>query len=706
VLDRIVGYMVSPLLWRRVQRGLSAGRVQSVALRLVCEREQQILDFKPEAYWVFGALVRKLVTPLEPFAVKLAKINGEKAVIGTPAEADRVRQELDGTTMKVAAVKIRTVQRRPYPPFITSTLQQAASNVCSFSPKRTMQIAQKLYEGVNLGQGPTGLITYMRTDSVSISQDAIGTCREFITNKYGNDYLPETPNFYKSRASAQEAHEAIRPTDVTVTPELARQYLDAPEFKLYQLIWERFVGSQMTPAQIEQRTIEIAATPKPGADAPVPQAYLFTATASEVKFAGYRKVTGERDAKQEDSDELDALPAVTEGEPLTCLELLSEEKQTQPPSRFSEASLVKALESNGVGRPSTYAQTIATLEQRKYVDIQGRTLLPSNLGMKTSALLVSDLGELFDVNFTAAMEEKLDQIEEGKVEWTEMLNTFYQQFTKWMDATKAPPADQDGVRRLLDAMSAITEWAPPTKRGKRTYSDEKFMGSIDDTLEDAEKAVSTRQFEALGRIACRYREQLPELEQLLSDIGLGLLFSEPLPEPPKTSSIQKLDLLLSLELDESTQTFVQSLADQVKGGRRLSPAQLSALDRMVLASASRIENFEGLKTALGLEGQEIPEDNESPELMALMATVTTWNPPVKRGRREFNDETFFTSLHQQFGQRGYLSEKQRAALKRMIRRYREQVPTFDEVAERLDLNAKPKREFKGKAKAKTEDDAS
>ncbi len=693
VLDRIVGYMVSPHLWRRVQRGLSAGRVQSVALRLVCEREQQILDFNPETYWVFGALVRKMIMPLEPFSVKLAKINGEKAEIGSQAEADKVNQDLNGAPMKVSAIKIRNVKRKPYPPFITSTLQQAASNVCSFSPKRTMSIAQKLYEGVNLGQGPTGLITYMRTDSVSLSQDAINDCRNYVEKTFGKEYLPEKPNLYKSRSGAQEAHEAIRPTDVTRTPESVKKHLDGPEFKLYQLIWQRFVACQMTPAQIQQRTIEIEAAPQAASEDT--RSYLFTATASEVKFPGHRKVTGEKDKKKEGSDEIDVLPAVTEGEPLICLELLSEEKQTKPPSRYSEASLVKALESNGVGRPSTYAQILSTLQQRKYVELQKRSLVPSSLGMKTSALLVADLGELFDVKFTAAMEERLDEIENGNMEWTEMLGGFYEKFSKWMEATKAPPADVEGVRCMLDVMTKVENWAPPVKRGKRTYDDQKFVKSIEDTLNDEEKEVSTRQFEALGRIAARYREEVPEIPQALKDSGLGKLLDEPLPEPPRESSGQKLKLLLALELDEGGRKFAQSLADQVEGGRRLSPAQLNALDRMMLANSARIENFEGMKADLGLEGQELPEDNESPELIELMTSVKEWNPPVKRGKREFNDETFFASLQSQCSQRGYLSDRQRAALKRMIRRYREQIPTFEEVAERLDLNAKPKRQRKG-----------
>jgi DNA topoisomerase-1 len=689
VLDRIVGYKVSPLLWRRVQRGLSAGRVQSVALRLVCEREQQILDFKPETYWIFGALVRKLITPMDPFKIKLAKIDGKKADIGSQELADKVRRELDGAPMKVSGIKIKNIKRNPYPPFITSTLQQAASNVLSFSPKRTMSVAQKLYEGVDMGQGATGLITYMRTDSVALSDDAVAACRDYVAKTFGDEYLPEKPNRYKSKSSAQEAHEAIRPTDVNLTPEKAKSFLDAPSYKLYRLIWQRFVGCQMTPAKIEQRTVEISAAPADDAAAE----YLFTATASTVKFPGHRKVTGEKDKKKEESDELDRLPALKDGEPLMCLELLSEEKQTQPPARYSEASLVKALESNGVGRPSTYAQIIATLEQRKYVDIKKRSLLPTALGMKTSAFLTAELNELFDVKFTASMEESLDKIESGEVEWTEMMSDFYTRFSKWMEATKPPPADKEAVKKLVDVLlQNVTEWAPPTKRGKRTYSDEKFVKSIEEALANEKKEISTRQFDAVGRIACRYRDQSPEIIKVVEEVGLGKLLEEPLPEPPKESTIRKLLIMQGLELDDKTKDFVQSLADRVNGKRSLSPAQLKALDRMLLGHAAKITDFDSMKAELGLEQQELPQDNESPELIALMSSVSEWNPPVKRGKREFNDATFYDSLKGQLEQRGYLSEKQRAALKRMLYRYKDQIPTFDAAAERLGLN--PKRRAK------------
>lgn len=697
VVDRIVGYKVSPLLWKRVQRGLSAGRVQSVALRLVCEREQEINAFKPEAYWVFGANVRKMVVPMDPFMIKLTKINGEKAAVRSASEAGVVQRDLDGCAMRVAAIRVRMVNRQAYPPFITSTLQQAASTFCGFSPKRTMDLAQKLYEGVNFGDGPTGLITYMRTDSVNLSQDAIAACRDFIEKSYGAAYLPEKPNVYRSRGGAQEAHEAIRPTDVSLTPDRLKGVLDDASMKLYRLIWERFVACQMPPARIEQRTVEVEAVPAAANASAEQRQYLFSATASDVKFDGHRRVTGEKDKKAEDSDQVDGMPAVIEGEPLVLLELLGEQKETQPPSRFSEASLVKALEASGVGRPSTYAQILTTLQQRLYVELKNRTLFPSALGMKTSALLTEVLGQLFDVQFTSDMETKLDTIEDGNVDWTQMLATFYEQFTGWMDAAQEPPANPEHVRALIDTLKMVKNWAPPVTRGKRTYSDEKFVTSIEEQLAEAKKPISSRQIEVLAKLAARYREEAPGVREVLRLCGCEELLDEPLPEPPRESSIEKLSILRGVELDDSTRKFVDSLSEQVQNGRRLSPAQLGALDRMVVSNAAQITDFDGRKDNLGLAGQAAPaEDKESGELLQMMTHVQTWGAPVKRGKREFNDKTFFESLNTQYGQRKYLSERQQAALKKMVRRYREQIPGYAEVEERLDLKAKPR-------KGKTED---
>lgn len=684
VVDRIVGYKVSPLLWKRVQRGLSAGRVQSVALRLVCEREQEIRDFKPEPYWLFGASVRKLVVPMDPFTVKLAKINGKKAQVTREEDARSIHSDLDGCGMRVAAIRKRTVQRQPYPPFITSTLQQAASTFCGFSPKRTMDLAQKLYEGVQAGQGTTGLITYMRTDSVNLAKDAVESCRAFINKTYGKQYVPEKPRSYRSRGGAQEAHEAIRPTDVNLTPDALKGSLDPAMLKLYRLIWERFVACQMPPAKIEQRTLEVEAQPKDPSR--VEQRYLFTATASDVLFDGHRRVTGEKDTQKEDSDQVEGLPIVTEDEPLACLELLSEKKETQPPSRFSEASLVKALEASGVGRPSTYAQILSTLQQRRYVELQKRTLFPSDLGMRTNTFLTTELGALFDVKFTSRMEDRLDAIEQGDVDWTGMLQSFYRQFAEWMEGAKEPPANTDHVNALLEALKDVREWAPPVKRGKRTYSDEKFVTSVGEQLAEGKKPVSPRQLSALAKMVARYREQVPRAKEVLKLCGAQDLLEAPPPQPPKQSSIQKLSLLRTMDLDDSAMDFVLSLDSQVQGKRALSTAQRAALDRMVLQHANRIENFEQRREELGLAGQETPpEDHESGPLLALMQNVSTWNEPVKRGKREFNDKSFFESLDKQFKQRQSLSERQRAALKKMVRRYREQIPDYAEAEKKFGL---------------------
>jgi DNA topoisomerase-1 len=686
ILDRIVGYRVSPLLWRRVKRGLSAGRVQSVALRLVCEREDAIDAFKPEPYWVMGAVARKLLAPLDPFSIKLTRINGAKAEVHDETLAAEVATDLEGCKLRVKEMKTRIVSRKPHAPFITSTLQQAGSTFLGFSPKRTMALAQQLYEGVNLGQGPEGLITYMRTDSFNISADATAACSAHVEKAYGSEYLPEKPNVYRSRSGAQEAHEAIRPTDVTRTPAKIKQYLDAPAYKLYTLIWERFVASQMVPAKLEMRTVYIEPQVPAEGTEPMKHSYLFQATVTEVAFAGYRKVLGENDKKKADSDQVDILPALKEGEPLVCLELLSERKETQPPARFSEASLIKALEANGVGRPSTYQQTVSTLQQRTYVNVEKRSLHPTDLGRQTCSLLVESLPKLFDVGFTAGMEEQLDEVEAGHLEWTKLLGEFYEKFADWMEKTKGPAADPERVRAFLGGFVEVTEWAPEVKRGRRTYSDEKFVTSIGETLESDKPELSMRQFEALAKIAARYRDQVPSFKGLLTDYGFENMLSDPTASEPDTVALRKVELLDAVEMDEGGRKFADSLAAQVRSGRALSERQAAALDRMVVANGKQIPDFETVRTELGLTEAEVPEDHESGPLLEGMKSVVEWKAPVKRGKREFNDQTFYESLSSQFGQRGHLSERQRGALKRLVKRYHEQVTGYEELAARFELD--------------------
>jgi DNA topoisomerase I len=686
VLDRIVGYQVSPLLWRRIRGGSSAGRVQSVALRLICEREADIRRFTPEEYWVFGARVNKRVPPPDAFIIRLAKINGADPAIANEADADRVRTDLEQRTIVVSAINEREISRRARPPFITSTLQQSASSAIGFTPARTMSVAQRLYEGVDFGDGSVGLITYMRTDSPAISKDAQAACREFVANRWGADYLPEKPNFFKGRSSAQEAHEAIRPTDVARTPEEMASILKPEELKLYRLIWQRFVASQMAPARIAQRTVEFEAVAGQEAAA---DTYLFRATTSELVFAGFMKATGEdkkkvsaKEKADEDGEEEDTtgLPPLEKGESLDCQEWLRDQKFTKPPARFTEASLVRTLEENGVGRPSTYAQIIQTLYARKYMDKEKGALHPTEPGEKVNEFLVGYLGQLFDVQFTAQMEKELDAVEEGEVDWSKMMATFYDTFQGWLKNAKAPDADQGAARQLLELMQDVQTWDPPVKRGKRTYSDETFISSMREQQEKGEKSITMRQVEAVVKMAYKYREQIADLEGRLRTMGLEELWlkvSSPA-ELPRQSTLDKLERLKAVEFDPprtvgkreyNDKDFCDSLRQQVEGGKRLSFNQVKYLDRLVQKYAKQIPDFEQQSGEWGIEKEETVPPEQIQPLLEQLAGVKEWKPPVKRGRREWSDEGFYQSLAKQFEAKQTLSAKQVASLRKLAARY-------------------------------------
>jgi DNA topoisomerase-1 len=423
----------------------------------------------------------------------------------------------------------------------------------------------------------------------------------------------------------------------------------------------------MMPAKFDQRTVKIEATPKPGQT----NTYLFSATASDVKFQGYMKISSEeaRPKKEGEGDEETPLPPLAQGEALNCVEWLADRKETQPPPRYSEASLIKALESNGVGRPSTYASIIATLHQRNYVVLDKRSLVPSDLGMKVSALLVATLNELFNVNFTASMEKSLDEIEEGKVEWTHMLKDFYVQFDGWMSKIKMPAADRQAVDKLLACLEVVKEWGPETKRGKRTYSDKKFVESIRKQLADAEKEISPRQLDAMARIAIRYKEQIPDMATVLTEAGCTQILNEPEPQPLTPATYRKLELLKAVPLNESSRKFVDSLASRVESGRRLTPPQISALNNVVDSNSDKIPDFETMRAELELNAVPTTEDEESRTLINALANVTEWKPPVKRGKMVFDDHAFYTSLCQHFQRKKFLSVRQKAALKKMTGRY-------------------------------------
>jgi DNA topoisomerase I len=420
VLDRLVGYKVSPILWDKVRRGLSAGRVQTVALRLIVEREREMRAFVPKEYWTIHALLAVGEPPA--FEAKLIKYQGEDLEVPDEAEAQRILAAVRSSAWQVASVAQKEKRRYAPPPFTTSKLQQAGYNRLRYTAKRTMMLAQRLYEGVDLGdEGSVALITYMRTDSVKVSNDALGQVRDHIGSSYGPSYLPEKPNFYKSKKDAQEAHEAIRPTEVARTPESVRRYLEDDMFKLYQMIWQRFVASQMVPAVFDQTTIDVDAS-----------GYTFRATGSVMKFEGYLAAYQAVKEEEEKEDEADAagnrLPAVTEGEQLRLETIRPEQHFTEPPPRYTEATLVKELEEKGIGRPSTYAAIISTIVEREYVIKDQGRFTPTLLGEKVSDLLVKAFEDIFDVGFTARMEDELDEIEEGKLSWRTSVKEFWGRF--------------------------------------------------------------------------------------------------------------------------------------------------------------------------------------------------------------------------------------------------------------------------------------
>ena len=424
VLDRLVGYKISPLLWDKVRRGLSAGRVQTVALRVIVEREREIRAFIAKEYWTIDADLAAKKPPA--LAARLARINGETAEIGSTETAARVVAELEDAAYTVQSVSTREKRRFPVAPFITSTLQQESSRKLRFSVKRTMMLAQRLYEGVEVGKDSVGLITYMRTDSTRVSEDAIRDVRDFIGERYGREFLPDSPNFYKSKKGAQDAHEAVRPTSMAYAPDVVDKYLQEDERKVYRLIWNRFVASQMMPALYDQTTIDVSAKGKNGDD------YLFRATGSVLKFEGFLKVyqEGKDQTDEEDEEMKHRLPLVTEGEHLRFKGIRPEQHFTEPPPRYNEATLVKRLESDGVGRPSTYASIISTIQEREYVKKDGGRFTPTELGMVVTDLLLESFDDIFDVTYTARMEAELDEIEEGKIDWRVAMQEFYERFDK------------------------------------------------------------------------------------------------------------------------------------------------------------------------------------------------------------------------------------------------------------------------------------
>ena len=455
VLDRLVGYKASPVLWKTVKKGLSAGRVQTVALRLIVEREREIRAFKPVEYWTIEALLEK---DKQQFTAKLHHIDGKKAEISNQAEAQRILDDLEGRrTFDVTEVKRRERRKNPSAPFTTSTLQQEAAKKLSFGSKRTMRVAQDLYEGVEMGdEGAAGLITYMRTDSTRVAESAAIQAREYLRTLFGESFLAKAPQLYgDSKAkNTQDAHEGIRPTDPTRRPETVKRYLSADQFKLYQLVWQRFMASQMAPAVFDTTTVDfdIPSTTQPDIGR---RSYLFRATGSVVKFQGYLALyrEGREEGEHRALEDEQALPVIEVGEKIPCKGITPSQHFTEPPPRYSEASLVKELERLGIGRPSTYASIISVLADRRYVELNQRRFFPTELGESVEKVMVKQFPDIFNVDFTSEMEEELDKVEEGDLGWQKVLKDFYSPFAKRLDkidagALIAEAYDLSGVAAL------------------------------------------------------------------------------------------------------------------------------------------------------------------------------------------------------------------------------------------------------------------
>ncbi len=459
ILDRIVGYKLSPLLWKKVKKGLSAGRVQSVATRMVVDREEEIRSFVSEEYWLLDAVLsRGDDTP--SFTARYFGRDGKKVDLHSEDEAKAVVAETQDAPFTVDSVKRGEKQRSPAPPFITSTLQQEASRRLGMTPRRTMSIAQQLYEGVEIsGQGSVGLITYMRTDSLRLSDEALFAAKDYITEHYGEAYYPGHPRRYKTKAGAQDAHEAIRPTDVKLSPEAVRKDLTQEQYRLYRLIWGRFTASQMANAVYDNVSVDV-----------ISAGHSFRATYSELKFPGYTAVYEE--AKDEETAELsNPLPSLSEGERLYLEKMIPDQQFTQPPARYTEATLIRAMEEKGIGRPSTYAPTISAITARDYVIKEGKYLRPTPLGEVVTNMMKEHFADIVDLKFTNRMEEELDEIERGKAQWREVLSGFYEGFEAELEKAED---ELDGVRLKVpdvpsDEVCEVCGRQMVVKKGKFGY---------------------------------------------------------------------------------------------------------------------------------------------------------------------------------------------------------------------------------------------
>jgi DNA topoisomerase-1 len=579
-----------------------------------------------------------------------------------------------------------------------------------------MRVAQQLYEGVDLGSsGPAGLITYMRTDSFTIAKEAQEACRSYITSNIGSEYLPDTPNFFKNASRAQEAHEAIRPTDVTRTPKELEHYLSPDQLKLYTLIWKRFVASQMRPAEQKVTTVDTAIAGSDGRN------FTFRTTATETVFPGFLKIYDFLDRDKDDksaddnSEEDEFMPTASLSElvkdqKVLLLDSKSEQKFTEPPPRFSESMLIKALEANGIGRPSTYATIVNTIQQRKYVEKLKGKLIPTELGFRVNDFLVANLGNLFQIGFTAEMELKLDKIEEGEIQWQAMLGEFYKSFSSWVGEAKTLGApEKEKAEKAVHLFDTVQNWKAPEKKSRRTYDDRKFIESVKGQFEK-NGGISEKQWAAILRIAFQYKDQIPDYDLKMTELGLnpegmkataapqaqGETAADPQAQAEKAAEMEILKETLSIlqsvkTADPETERrrggrkfddkkFISSIKNQLDDGRILSEKQVNAIKKLTVKYKDQVPNFEKLSEKLKLaENTTGTGTNSAPassanaeeiqKLIDQLSGITEWEKPVKKGFRTFDDKAFYGSLSKQFAAKKNLSEKQIAALKRIIGKY-------------------------------------
>ena len=761
LLDRLVGWKISPSLRRApgIPRtgasSLSAGRVQSVALRLVCDREREVRAFVPVPYWDFSVALRKAgASQGESFVAQVSKLDGKKPEVHDEAAAAAVADFLSVAEYSVSRVATGAKKRNPGAPFTTSTLQQRASTVLGFAPDLTMRLAQDLYEH--------SLITYMRTDSRAVSKEAQAAAGAFVSETWGPEFA--NPHTYGNKAGAQAAHECIRPTDPRTTPELVAGRLDGvrdPEraARLYGLVWRQFVTSQMAPASYETVAVEIGASPRGGA-APAasgPSSATLSASTARLVFPGFLRADPDRartenydpqkSASAEDSEDsggeehdssaVAALPPLAEGEALEGSAPDGRRKETKPRPRFNEASLVRELERNGIGRPSTFAATIATLKNRRYVESRSRVLSPTDLGFAVSDYLVARFPELLDVAFTAKMETQLDEVEdpEKALDWQAMLADFNARLQSWLKEARGPAVDAGVLRAVLGEFLKVGKWAEPRRVGKRVYDDLAFVQDIAndfmglprkraasrkakaageaaaqdaasplppapnasgyafDPSRPAAGEITERQMDALLRVLAGYRKQLPDLDPFLESIGRKDAAAGPAgasePGDPRLAKI--FEVVSAAGAPERAKPFFESLKSQFDSGRALSPRQVGALEDILREASPDIPGWSReMCESLGVEWQdpEAVDPELAGDLVAALGRVSKWAEPVKRGARTFDDRSFYVSLAAQFGTRKRLSAKQVSALGKMFQRYFDQIPDAAEVAAKHGIERK------------------